>query len=84
MWAPKLRTPGMARSSLLTAVVVRTVSASEVLGTPTQCIRKSRSWKAGNRLCPSPEPTTTPTSATTAVAAYTRRGRTTIRRSAAV
>ena len=32
MCAPKLRTPGMARSSLLTAIVVRCISAADVPG----------------------------------------------------
>ena len=45
------------RADLLAdAVVVRAVSASEVPGTPTQCIRKSRSLKAGNRHWPSAGP----------------------------
>ena len=53
MCAPKLRTPGIARSSLLDSVVIRTSSDSEVPGLVTQCIRKSRSLKSGSSSWPS-------------------------------
>ena len=53
MWAPKLRTPGMARSSLLARVVMRTISGCEVSGLVTQCIKKSRSLKSGSSEWPS-------------------------------
>ena len=84
MWAPKFRTPGMARSSLLTAIVVRCISAAEVPGWVTQWIRKSRSLKAGNSDCPSSGTSVRPTRVTTAKPAYTARGRTMMRDSAAV
>ena len=50
MWAPKLRTPGMARSSLLASVVIRTSSGCDVDGSVTQCIRKSRSLNSGSNV----------------------------------
>ena len=66
MCEPKLRTPGMARSSLLTWIVVRCSSASEVLGAAIQWIRKSRSLKVGNRDWPKAGVTTTPATTSTA------------------
>ena len=48
MCAPKLRTPGMACSSLAAGHVMRTSSGSDVPGLVTQCIRKSRSLKSGS------------------------------------
>ena len=52
MWEPKLRTPGTARSSLLTPIVVRSSSPSDVPGLEIQCIRKSRSLNSGNNSEP--------------------------------
>ena len=52
MCAPKLRTPGIARSSMQAAVVIRTISGCDVPGLVTQCIRKSRSLKSGSSDCP--------------------------------
>src|SRR5262245_63484820 len=52
MCAPKLRTPGIARSSLLARWVMRQVSACEVPSAGTQCIRKSRSLKSGSSPWP--------------------------------
>ena len=54
MWAPKLRTPGIVRSSLLACDRdPRFISGQEVLGSVTQCIRKSRSLNDGSSECPS-------------------------------
>ncbi len=53
MCAPKLRTPGMACSSLDAATVIRVSSGSDVPGLVTQCIRKSRSLKSGSSDWPS-------------------------------
>jgi hypothetical protein len=74
MWAPKLRTPGIARSSLLAAVVMRTSSGWEVPGAVTQCIRKSRSLKSGSSDCPSLGTTARPSSRMTTAAASAGRG----------
>ena len=52
MWAPKLRTPGMARSSLLTRMVIRFMASSEVPGFSTQCMRKSYSLNSGRNSSP--------------------------------
>ena len=84
MWAPKLRTPGIARSSILAAVVIRTSSGWEVPGAVTQCIRKSRSLKSGSSDCPSLGTTATPSSTMTATAASAGRGPRMIRARAAV
>ena len=67
MCAPKLRTPGMARSSLLARMVMRDMACSEVPGFSTQCIKKSYSLKLGRNSWPSSgtssiDPTATPVS----------------------
>ena len=50
---PEVAHTGMARSSLLAAVVTRTSSGSDVPGLVTQCIRKSRSLNDGSSDWPS-------------------------------
>ncbi len=84
MWEPKLRTPGMDRSSRLPRSTIRTSSGWEVPGAVTQCIRKSRSLKVGNRDSPSEGTTAIPAATTTATVAYAHRGRITTLDSAAV
>jgi len=74
MGAEMLRTPGMARSSLLARVVMRNISGSEVSGEVTQCIRKSRSLNAGSNECPSNGQTTIPARVTTATVMNAGRG----------
>ena len=49
MCEPKLRTPGMARSSLLAAVDDPLLLRSDVPGLVIQCIRKSRSLNVGQQ-----------------------------------
>jgi hypothetical protein len=82
--SPKLRTPGIWRSSLLTARVVRCISAADVPGCVTQWIKKSRSLKPGNNDWPSSGVSAMPTTVTSRKIAYARRGLTTIRDRAAV
>ena len=43
-------------------VVMRTISGCDVLGSVTQCIRKSRSLNEGSSECPSSGQATTPAS----------------------
>ena len=74
MWAPKLRTPGMARSSLLARTVTRYISGCDVPGGVSQCIRKSRSLNEGSSDCPSNGQTATPATTAAPVARYTGRG----------
>ena len=74
MWAPKLRTPGIARSSMLAWVVMRTISGCEALGVVSQCMRKSRSLNEGSSDWPSPEAPATP-ARTTVPAVGPRRAR---------
>ena len=52
MCAPKLRTPGTARSSLLARRVIRRIASRDVPGFSTQCIRKSYSLKCGRNSSP--------------------------------
>ena len=47
MCEPKLRTPGIVRSSRLAWVTIRRSSGCDVPGAVIQCIRKSRSLNAG-------------------------------------
>jgi hypothetical protein len=67
MWDPQLRTPGMVRSSRHARTEIRVSSGPEVLGSVSQCIRKSLSLKDGSSDCPrngttaAPAATTAPT-----------------------
>ena len=81
MWAPKLLTPGMARTCALIASVVRSMSATEVPGADTQCISRSGSLKAGNRDWPSRGAVTAPRAVTATAATKAPRGRWTMRAS---
>ena len=74
MWAPKLRTPGIARSSLLARTVTRYISGCDVPGGVSQCIRKSRSLNEGSSDCPSNGQTAIPATTAAPVARYTGRG----------
>ena len=75
MWDPKLRTPGMDRSSRLARVAMRRSSATDVPGLVIQCIKKSRSLNCGNSDSPSHGNTATPANMMRAVAMKTGRGR---------
>ena len=84
MCAPKLRTPGIFRSSSLACWVIRIISACDVPGRPTQCMRKSRSLNLGNSDWPRNGTTSRPATTSTPATAYAPRGRPTIRPSRAV
>ena len=62
MCEPKLRTPGIARSSLLARSVIRRIASSDVPGFSTKCIRKSFSWKFGQELLAQPRDGASPVS----------------------
>ena len=52
MCEPKLRTPSMARSSLLARIVMRSISSTDVPGFSMKCIKKSVSWNSGRNSWP--------------------------------
>ena len=75
-WAPTERTPGSARSSLLTRVVMRCVSACEVPGGVAQFTSSSRSFSAGSSDWPSNgQPRATAASTASRAPTQTLRGR---------
>ena len=75
MWAPKPRTPGMARKSRLARSVMRTISWWPVLGRVTQSARKSRSLNVGKSDSPMNGTTARPATSVAAVATITTAGR---------
>ena len=77
MCDPKLRTPGIARSSLLTETVMRVIASSDVPGFSTQCMRKSVSLKSGRNSSPSRGTAMAVIANATATNAAAQRGRAT-------
>ena len=71
MWAPKLRTPGIARSSLLASVVMRTSSGCEVPGIGQPVHQEVALLELGEQRLPElREGSRRPITATTATVVY--------------